>query len=533
MLTVQAETPEPIGVQSQTLNECSELLALHRRINTLPYAASLQELVNQALDLLIDFTQAESATYFRFDTETEEMVVKAIRGDEESQHLIGLRLPRQEALLQAAQNANQPLVIGDLYDDPRWLRTASPTTARRMTNLISLPLVTPGGLIGVIQINNFRQAKLNSLEMLRERLAVDFELKAESEAAQRRNQRLLTLIDTIGEEAGTLDRRKLLQIALEKAAVLVDAERSSIFLVNPGTDDMAFQIAYQSPEEQPKAADSKPSARGNLQEPESVAGRLFSRSAITVPITLQPGESEQDDAPRNLGGLMALNPNRGSFNKEDVQLLHILAKQTSSFLQVAEVFESTEDLFLDAIKALVTAIDAKDPYTQGHSHRMSEYAVLIAQELGLGAAQINDIRIGSLLHDVGKIGIPDAILKKAGMLTADEWVVIKSHPQVGWNILHEVTLLEPVLPGILEHHEKLDGSGYPHGLRGEQISLMGRIVTVADVFDAMTSDRPYRPALSVVEVLAYLRQEANQLFDKNCVQALHTIINRNNPQRLS
>jgi putative nucleotidyltransferase with HDIG domain len=223
---------------------------------------------------------------------------------------------------------------------------------------------------------------------------------------------------------------------------------------------------------------------------------------------------------------MVLNKHNAYFQEEDAQLLRILANQASTFLQVAEMYEGAGDLFLGVIKALITAIDAKDPYTQGHSQRVSDYSVLISHELGLDQALVNDIRIGSLLHDIGKIGIPDSILLKNGKLTIEEIKVIQRHPSTGVNILRQVKLLEPMSPAIAEHHERLDGSGYPSMLTGGQISVMGRIVAVADVFDAMTSDRPYRPAISLDEVLSYLQENAGILFDPNCVNALNNILTR-------
>ncbi len=184
--------------------------------------------------------------------------------------------------------------------------------------------------------------------------------------------------------------------------------------------------------------------------------------------------------------------------------------------------------FLGVIKSLAAAVDAKDPYTKGHSQRVSDYSVLIARELGLDETLVNDVRIGSLLHDIGKIGIPDSILLKNGTLNFEEIELMRQHPRTGVNILSEVKLLDPMRPAILEHHERLDGSGYPAKLTDQQISWMGRIVAVADVFDAMTSKRPYRQALSVQEVLSYLQQKAGSLFDAPCVRALENILARSN-----
>jgi HD-GYP domain-containing protein (c-di-GMP phosphodiesterase class II) len=151
---------------------------------------------------------------------------------------------------------------------------------------------------------------------------------------------------------------------------------------------------------------------------------------------------------------------------------------------------------------------------------------LIAQEIGLNDSLVNDIRIGSLLHDIGKIGIPDSILLKKSKLTVEEMEVMKGHPSTGMSILGQVKLLDPMLPCIAEHHERLDGSGYPAKLTDRQISWMGRIVAVADVFDAMTSYRPYRQPGTSEDVLGYLDYQAGLLFDKNCVRALGDVIRR-------
>jgi putative nucleotidyltransferase with HDIG domain len=205
-------------------------------------------------------------------------------------------------------------------------------------------------------------------------------------------------------------------------------------------------------------------------------------------------------------------------------LMSILANQASTFLQVADMYESDRELLLGVINALATAVDAKDPYTQGHSQRVSSYAVKIARVLRLDETSVDRLRIGSLFHDIGKIGIPDSILLKNGPLNDNEREAIRRHPLKGLNILGPVKLLEPMTPAIQEHHERLDGSGYPAKLSGAQISWMGRIVAVADVYDAMTSDRPYRRAISAGEVLSYLHDNAGILFDQDCVWALDQIL---------
>jgi len=181
-------------------------------------------------------------------------------------------------------------------------------------------------------------------------------------------------------------------------------------------------------------------------------------------------------------------------------------------------------LFMGSIQMLAGAVDEKDPYTRGHSDRVTKYSVMLATELGLPEEEIEKVRIAAQLHDVGKIGIEDRILKKPGALTPDEFEVMKTHTTKGANILRPVEQLREMLPGIELHHESLDGRGYPYGLKGEQIPLMPRIIMVADTFDAMTTNRPYQAAMEVDYVVKIITKLTETKFDPTVVAALTALV---------
>jgi putative nucleotidyltransferase with HDIG domain len=191
-------------------------------------------------------------------------------------------------------------------------------------------------------------------------------------------------------------------------------------------------------------------------------------------------------------------------------------------VSVAEA--ETEDAYVGAIRALALALDARDPYTAGHSERVSEVSVAVGRQMGLEGEELEILRLGALLHDIGKIGISDAVLRKPGPLTPDEFALIKQHPGVGARILRSVTFLKPHLPIVELHHERPDGQGYPHRLRGDEIPLLARIVHVADAFDAMTSARAYRPARGRAEAMRELWRCAGPQFDADVVQALSSAL---------
>lgn len=235
-----------------------------------------------------------------------------------------------------------------------------------------------------------------------------------------------------------------------------------------------------------------------------------------------------------IGWLLALNRNNErNINAEDLPwdvsylefgtheatLMSSSAAVLATHSRNVESFREREELLVSMIRALVSAIEAKDEYTRGHSERVALYGKRLAEEMGLSADYCERLYLTGLLHDVGKIGVRDAVLRKPGPLTDDEFEEIKEHPDKGWAILQDLDSLSYVLPGVLHHHENFNGGGYPDKLAGHDIPLEGRILAVADAFDAMTSDRPYRAGMPHKKAEAILRGGAGEQWDPEAVDA--------------
>jgi HD-GYP domain-containing protein (c-di-GMP phosphodiesterase class II) len=190
-----------------------------------------------------------------------------------------------------------------------------------------------------------------------------------------------------------------------------------------------------------------------------------------------------------------------------------------SMEQIRKAAETNKELFMGSIRMLANAIDEKDPYTRGHSERVAFYSAVLAKHLGMSEEDVEKVHLSGIIHDVGKIGIEDKILRKAAALTEEEYEIMKQHPTKGAHILQGVPLLQEMAGAGLMHHENIDGSGYPDGLKGDEIPLLGRIVSVADAFDAMTTDRPYSKAMTFEAAIARLNFLKGKKFDPVCVDA--------------
>lgn len=214
------------------------------------------------------------------------------------------------------------------------------------------------------------------------------------------------------------------------------------------------------------------------------------------------------------------------FTAYEKKLLSIISSSISSIVETLRLYGSLRELYLNTVKALAAAIDAKDPYTHGHSFRVAKYSMAIARELGYPEENISEIEMSAYMHDLGKIGVSETVLRKPGKLTSEEFEEIKKHPGFTGKILQPIHLPDYIVKTAMQHHERIDGKGYPFGLSGEEIIPPARIVAVADVFDALTSERPYRPAMTVEDSLDILCKGIDTQFDKKMVIALINALKR-------
>ncbi len=348
--------------------------------------------------------------------------------------------------------------------------------------------------------------------------------------------RLHTLFKAGKRFIGVKDLNRLLELALDTAIKESNADRASIMLVDrEGVLRINASMGI--------AEDIVKKTQELLGK--SIAGKVVKNNK---PIIVNEGEKISADIKRYLKGLEVASAislpiatdgsdvlgvlnlckyhGKPRFDKDDVELLSILAYETASSIKSYRLFLEAEGLYIGTIFALAAALDARDHYTHGHSRKVATNAVLIAKELKLPSQQIDMIRRASLLHDIGKIGIPDKILNKPARLTKEEFKIVKKHPEVALNILKPIPQLRNILPAIYHEHERFDGKGYLVGLKGEAIPIEARIIGVADAFDAMTSERPYRTPLSKGEAIAELKKCAGTQFDPKIVGAFLRVIKR-------
>lgn len=222
---------------------------------------------------------------------------------------------------------------------------------------------------------------------------------------------------------------------------------------------------------------------------------------------------------KNLGTIQAFQKLQGPFTFEDARLLVSLSHPVAIALENAQLYDEIRRSFYETVEALVESIEKKDRYTGGHTKRVVYYSEEIASAMGLSHEEIEEVRLAAVLHDVGKIGIEDKILKKTAPLDSGEWPVMRTHPELGYQILKKVSGLRNVTDGMRFHHERFDGLGYPLGLKGESIPLMARIIAVADSYDALVSTRPYRKGIHPSEALEEIRAHAGTQFCPRVVQA--------------
>jgi HD-GYP domain-containing protein (c-di-GMP phosphodiesterase class II) len=341
--------------------------------------------------------------------------------------------------------------------------------------------------------------------------------------------RLLTLLRAGQHLVNIASLEMLLRSILDDAVKALDAQRGAIILYDEKRQTLVLRSVSTGDRE----------AGGRVYYSRNLAQRCFNNSEsllckdVSATPELLAANSIADGAmtsiicavlrsPRRRLGVLHLDrgPLQEPFNQEDLSLADALAASVSAGIESAQLLEKQQELFLQTVTALAQAVEMRDRYTGGHTQRVTDYALILAEEMNLSPEDQRIIRIGTPLHDIGKIGIDDSILRKPGRLTETEFELMKTHTTKGAAIIESIPDLLPILPIVRNHHEAWNATGYPDRLGGEKIPFLARIVAVADAFDAMTSNRPYRPGLNVDEAMQEIERQAGRQFDPAVAAAI-------------
>ena len=350
----------------------------------------------------------------------------------------------------------------------------------------------------------------------------------QKESAKEEQLRTLTKLSAILNS--TLDPKEVQKRAMEAATELMNAQVSSLLLVDEKNNELYFEVALGEKGAQVKeirlkigegiagwvAQHGEPLIVEDVQKDPRFAKKadkkssFVTRNMICVPVRIKD---------KTIGVLQAINKEEGAFAQEHLELFQMLANQVGIAIENARLMEDLRQTFYETAEALAEAIEKRDPYTGGHTKRVLTYSMAAAGYMGLSPEEMEQLKLSAILHDIGKIGVEDRVLRKQASLNDEEFGLMKTHPRMGAEIMQHVEKLKYVIPGMKYHHERFDGKGYPEGLKDVEIPLIARIISVADTFDAMTSDRPYRKGLSDEAAISELMKFSAIQFDPDVVKA--------------
>jgi len=344
------------------------------------------------------------------------------------------------------------------------------------------------------------------------------------------NDQLMRLLEISIALNSTLDLDKILTYIIQTAAEVLKCEAVSILLYDPVKSELFFAAS--------SASDPKQLSEIPVPLNESLAGKIFlentplilnnvekdprhfavaaqhvnfhTHSLLGMPMRIQN---------QGVGVLEALNKRKGVFTSADEKILSIITSQAAVVIRNARQIKDLELAYETTLEGWSNMLDLRDEETEGHTIRVAELTSQLANKLGISGEELTHIHHGALLHDIGKMALPDRVLLKPGPLTKDEWEIMRQHPVFAYNFLLPITYLRPAIDIPYCHHEKLDGKGYPRGLKGSEIPFSARVFAVVDVWDALTSNRPYRPAWSKEHALDYIREKVGTHFDPRVVEA--------------
>lgn len=491
------------------------------------------DLLNTVADRLSSRFGYYNLGIFIVDTSKNQVVLEAVAGA--YQGIVQPFVYRQsygEGIVGKAVESGETIVVNDTRQPSLFYELEG----NKILSALAIPLRVDEKVIGVINfdslhLNAFDPSEVAVLTTLADQLAIAYEktqLFEETKESLEREQNLNEVTYAISK---ALDLRSVFEDVVMLTCETIGAEAGSLALVSPDGESLNYLYGYNSiDEEKLLTAKGKGLAwkviesRGSMivddymLYPEATSRLIDAGVHAFISVPVMAGEE-------CIGVLEIYDYNQEKlFNKRDLALVESIGRQAGIAIQNARLFEELEDTYLQTVLALANAVDARDSYTSDHSQRLAVLAVKISKLMGSGPIELEELRLGALLHDIGKIGVSDQTLLKTGPLNEEEFEEIRQHPIIGARIVEPVKKLLEISPIIRGHHERYDGKGYPDGLKGEDIPLGARILNVVDSYIAMTDDRIYRKALNHDDVLAELKSLSGKQFDPKVVNVFIDIL---------
>ena len=481
-------------------------LAIYREIDSITLAKlDIKAMLERIMDMVVKTMDTDAGTLYRLD-DNGELVFEIVKGPV-ADKLRGEKMKVCEGIAGWIARTGMPYVANEVANDPLWKREYSDKAGYTPQDILGVPLKTKKGVIGVIEVLNkkedepFEERDLNILNALAVRTSTILE-KAKLFLELDRSVKQFTTLAEVGTLLNsTLDQNVVRKMAMEAITRLMHAEVGSLLLMDDENKELYFEVALGDKGERVKEI--------RLKIGEGIAGWVaeHGKSLLLQDVRKDPrfyksADQKTEFVTRDMvcvpvkvkdkviGVLQAINRAEGVFTEEDVELFQLFSNQVAIALDNARLYEEIRETFFATAEALAEAIEKRDPYTGGHTKRVVNYCLVAAKYLNLTPEELEILKLSAILHDVGKIGVEDRILRKPGNLDDEEAKIMKMHPLLGAEIMRHIRQLKDLIPGMLHHHERPDGKGYPEGLKGMDIPIVARIISAADTYDAMTTNRP-------------------------------------------
>ncbi len=519
----KSQTTEELQYELHEMNE--RLLAIHRISEGLCESKDLESILQRIIDSATNALNADIGCILLYKDNTDMLETAVSKGV--PINLLST-IDEDEPICGWVAQKKTPLLINDLSKSKKFSQIQSPLY--RGPSVMAAPIISNRNTYGVININaktgnqTFTRVELLTLTVIASQAAIVIEnAKTYQELRQSLNE-TSTLYKLTEEVNRSLDLKKTLTHVAEMATEITGTDACSLRLLDEKSNTLNIQSTYGLSEEY--------KSKGELQVGEGVGGYVAKTGKpITISNLRRDDRIKYTEYLQNEGLLSLVSvPIKTASNTvigiisvyrktlyqakpNIVKILSFFANSASVAIQNAKLFLSLESNYYETIQSLARTIEARDSYTRGHSERVAEYSLIMAEQLNLSQNDIELTRYAAQLHDIGKISIPDRVLTKPGKLTTPEYENIKTHPEKGAEMIQPLEFLKETAPIIKHHHEFYNGTGYPDGLSGEDIPLISRIISVADAFDAMTSNRTYREPMSVERTLKELHKCSGTQFD--------------------